>query len=351
MKTFRLPGLVDLHVHLRDPGQTHKEDFYTGTAAALVGGYTAIFDMPNNATPVTTAATLEEKIKSAKTKAVCDVGFHFGSLGDNLEEFNTVKDKVFGLKLYLNVTTGNYLLDPDYLVKIYNAWPKDKLVLLHAESDIILTSLEVVRRTGHRTHVCHVSSREELEPILKAKAEGLPITCGVTPHHLFMTEADKKRLGNYATMKPSLKTQADQDFLWEHLAEIDVIESDHAPHTKEEKDQPDEVFGVPGLETTLPLLLQAQREGRITQEEIIDKCSTKPAEIVGIKVEDNTYIEVDPVEYELKNEELRTKAGWSPFAGHQLFGKVSQVFIRGTKVFEDGKVLAEPGSGRILQAT
>src|SRR3989344_4242333 len=148
MKTFRLPGLVDLHVHLRDPGQTHKEDFYTGTSAALAGGYVAIFDMPNNATPITTLETLEEKIQSAKNKIVCDAGFHFGSLGDYLDEFDKVKGKVFGLKLYLNVTTGNYLLEPDNLVKIYQAWPKSKPILLHAEADIIDTVLEAVRRSG-----------------------------------------------------------------------------------------------------------------------------------------------------------------------------------------------------------
>src|SRR3990167_9198909 len=119
MKMFRLPGLVDLHVHLREPGQTHKEDFYTGTAAALAGGYTTVFDMPNNAVPITTAVSLDQKIKLAKAKAVCDIGFHFGSLGNNLAEFPKVANKAFGLKLYLNMTTGGYLLDPDNLVNIY----------------------------------------------------------------------------------------------------------------------------------------------------------------------------------------------------------------------------------------
>src|SRR5689334_5358828 len=115
--SITLPGLVDVHVHLREPGQTHKEDFYTGTSAALAGGYTAVFDMPNNAEPITTVARLKEKINLAKQKTVCDIGFHFGSLGDNLSEFAEAREMASGLKLYLNVTTGNYLLDPAHLLK------------------------------------------------------------------------------------------------------------------------------------------------------------------------------------------------------------------------------------------
>ena len=349
MKTIRFPGLVDLHVHLRDPGQTEKEDFYTGTMAALAGGYTTVFDMPNNIDPIMNKQKLDEKIAVAKQKIVCDIGFHFGSLGDNLKEFSKVKNEAFGLKLYLNVTTGNYLLEPDNLVKIYAAWPEDKPILVHAEADIIDTVLEAVRRSGHRTHVCHVSSKAELEPIIKAKQDGWPVTCGVTPHHLFLTKADKERLGNYATMKPVLKTQADQDFLWANLDAIDVFESDHAPHTKAEKDGAEEVFGVPGLETTLPLLLQAEREGKISREQIIDKCSICPAKIMNIKIDAQTYSEIEQIEYEIKNEELKTKCGWSPFAGRKVFGKVQKVFIGGTKVYEDGEVLIKAGEGAVLK--
>src|SRR5437868_5507535 len=125
-KIITLPGLIDPHVHLRDPGQTHKEDFYSGTSAALAGGYTTILDMPNNAEPITSLEKLNAKIASAKLQTVCDIGFHFGSLGDNFDQFPQVIDKVKGLKIYLNVTTGNFIINKDKLLEIYKAWPSTK---------------------------------------------------------------------------------------------------------------------------------------------------------------------------------------------------------------------------------
>ncbi len=342
---IQLPGLVDIHVHLRAPWQTHKEDFLTGTSAALAGGFTRVFDMPNNATAVTTEAILEEKLVAARRDAVSDVGFYFGSLGDNLDEFPKVMDRVRGLKLYLNVTTGGYKIDTDYLMKIFKAWRSDKPILLHAEADVIKIALDVVRETGQKTHVCHVSNRAELEPILAAKREGLDVTCGSTPHHLFLTDEDARRLGNFGQVKPELKPQADVDYLWEHFAEIDVVESDHAPHTVAEKKEG--TFGFPGLETTLPLLMQAEREGRLTREDLLDKLDAAPRRILGLAEEPDTFVEVEPVEFEISDKGLHTRAAWTPFVGRKGFGRVKRVTLRGTVVYEDGKVLAAPGSGRI----
>ncbi|MDO8639653.1 MAG: amidohydrolase family protein, partial [bacterium] len=146
MTKIILPGLIDPHVHLRDPGQTEKEDFYTGTCAAIAGGFTTILDMPNNKVPITTLERLEEKISFAKQKTACDIGFYFGSLGDNLDEFEKVKNKVFGLKLYLNETTGNFLINKEKLLKIFSAWPSDKPILLHAEDEAVSFVIETVRR-------------------------------------------------------------------------------------------------------------------------------------------------------------------------------------------------------------
>ena len=344
--SFTLPGLVDLHVHLRDPGQTHKEDFLSGTSAALAGGYTDIFDMPNNQEPIVSESALKAKIASAKEQIVCDVGFHFGSLGDNLDEFAKVNDRVSGLKLYLNVTTGNYLLSPEFLTKIFKAWDSPKPILVHAEADVIETVLKVTAETGQKTHICHVSCRAELEPIIRAKQAGLPVTCGVTPHHLFLSEQDEARLGNYGRMKPALKPQSDLDYLWDNLDQVDVIESDHAPHTHAEKDEG--AFGVPGLETTLPLLLQAEREGRLSRADIIAKCADNPRRILGLKADPTTSVEVEPVEFEITNDNLQTKCGWTPFAGMTGFGRVKTVTLRGEVVYRDGKVLAKPGSGRLV---
>lgn len=343
-----LPGLIDPHVHLRDPGQTNKEDFLSGTTAALAGGYTTIMDMPNNLEPITSLERLETKLTSARPKIVCDIGFHFGSLGDNFNEFPKIVDKVKGLKIYLNVTTGNFIIDKAKLLDIYKAWPSDKPILLHAEDDVSDLVLDTLRQTKKTTHICHVSSKYELSFVIKAKDEGLPISCGVTPHHLFLTEKDEKILGPYGRMKPSLKTQADQDFLWANMDYIDVIESDHAPHTKAEKESDPAPFGVPGLETTLPMMLTGVSEGHITQQQVIDRLYTNPARIFNIKADSTTKVEVEMIEYEIRNENLKTKAGWSPFAGRKVIGRVQRVDIRGITTYKNGKLLVRPGSGKII---
>jgi dihydroorotase-like cyclic amidohydrolase len=345
---IRLPGLIDVHVHLRDPGQTDKEDFTTGTSAALAGGFTTIVDMPNNATPITTLERLKEKRGIASEKTVSDIGFHYGSLGDNLDSFENAAKYSIGLKLYLNNTTGGYLLDAKHLREIYAAWPKESVVLLHVEEDVIDIAIESLQGLDRPVHVCHMPSRAILEKIIAAKRAGLPVTCGVCPHHLFLTTDDLDRLGVYGDMLPSLKTKQDQQYLWEHLDDIDIFESDHAPHTKAEKEAG--AHGVPGLETTLPLLLTAEKQGKITHEQIIEKCFTAPARIFNIPTYDDTYIEVDLDEYIIKNEDLLTKCGWSPFTGQTVNGKVKKVYIRGELVFDDGKVIAKPGSGRVLKS-
>lgn len=345
--TIKMPGLIDIHVHLRDPGQTDKEDFTSGTSAALAGGFTTVIDMPNNAQPITTLERLDEKRAIAEKKVVSDIGFHYGSLGDNLDTFKEAAKHSIGLKLYLNNTTGGYLLDAKHLREIYAAWPKESVVLLHVEEDVIDIAIESLEGLSRPVHVCHMPSKVILEKIIAAKQAGLPVTCGVCPHHLFLTNEDLDRLGVYGDMLPSLKSKEDQDYLWEHLDDIDIFESDHAPHTDEEKKAG--AHGVPGLETTLPLLLTAEKQGKITREQIIDKCFTAPARIFNIPTNDDTYIEVALGEFVIKNDELLTKCGWSPFAGQTVNGKVERVYIRGQLVFENGKVLTEPGSGRVLR--
>lgn len=350
MSNIRLPGLIDPHVHLRDPGETQKEDFYTGTVAALAGGYTTVMDMPNNKTPVTTLARLEEKRKIAKEKIVCDIGFHFGSLGDNLDEFEKVKDKVLGLKLYLNKTTGNYLLDKNHLSKIFTSWPSHLPILVHAQDETFTDVLEVVKQTPRKLHLCHLSTQFELELVMKAKESDLPVTCGVTPHHLFLNEIDENHLGPFGKMKPELKSKKDVDFLWKHIGAIDCIESDHAAHTVEEKTSPGQVpFGVPGLETTLPLLLTAVVKGKLTMEDVIRLCHDNPKKIFNIKTDKQTFVEVDLEEsYQINGAKLFTKSRWTPFDRLTVTGKVMSVTLHGKKVFEHGTILATPGSGKLL---
>lgn len=345
---IKLPGLIDPHVHLRDPGQTHKEDFLSGTSAALAGGFTTVMDMPNNPEPITTLERLQAKVETARPKTVCGLGFHFGTLGDNFDEFPKVIGLVKGLKVYLNVTTGNFIINKDKLLDIYRAWPGSKPILLHAEDDVSGMVWKVLKAQPKTTHMCHVSSQAELEFVIKAKDAGLPLTCGVTPHHLFLTDKDVERLGPFGRMKPYLKPKRDQDFLWQHLDYIDLIESDHAPHTKAEKESGTPPFGVPGLETTLPLLLTAEAEGKLTRQQLVDRLHYNAARIFNVVADEDTYIEVDQSEYEIKNEDLLTKAGWSPFAGRRAIGKVQKTVLRGQTLFENGQVLAKPGSGYII---
>lgn len=341
-----LPGLIDPHVHFRTPGQTHKEDFTSGTKAAIAGGFTAVIDMPNNKIPITSYRLLNEKIKIAEKQILCDVGFHFGSLGDDLSEFAKVKKEVFGLKLYLNQTTGNFIIDEQSLVEIYSKWPRSLPILVHAEEDVIDLVIQVCAKTKKKTHVCHVSSKEELKKIIKAKSKGLPITCGVTPHHLFLTEKDVKRLGAYGQMKPPVYDGFSQ-FAWKNLKWIDCIESDHAPHTVSEKRSKEPPFGVPGLETTLGLLLTAYSEGKLSIKEIKRLCHDGPAKIFGVK--QNAKIIIDEnEEWKVQGRDLFTKCKWSPFEGWRLKGKVKKVYIRNKLVFENNKFLVKPGTGRVL---
>lgn len=346
-----LPGLIDIHVHLRTPGQTYKEDFLTGTSAAIAGGFTTIFDMPNNKTPIASNTLLDEKMKLAQTQTVSNIGFYFGSLGDNLDEFEKVKTKAFGIKLYLNETTGNFLINEETLGNIYNAWFGGS-ILVHAEDDAVSAVIQNVERTRKATHFCHISLKSDLEQIMRAKERGLPVTCGVTPHHLFLTQEDSQKLGPFGTMKPYLKSANDVSYLWKNIQHIDVIESDHAPHTKEEKENPSDgksPFGVPGLETTLPLLLTAVNQEKLTIDDIKRLCHTNPKKILKIpNIETGMiYIDMDE-EYVIDNNRLFTKCAWSPFNGWQMQGKVKKVTIENNTVFENGNVLTKPGSGRVI---
>lgn len=339
VEVVTLPGLIDLHVHLRDPGQTQKEDFHTGSLAALAGGFTTIVDMPNNLKPITTADLLDEKIALAKDKALCDIRFNFGTLGDNFDQFPLVYDKVAGLKIYLNITTGNFIIDKSKLIEIYKAWESEKPIFLHAEDDVSELVLNTLKSVPRKTHICHISSKEELTFVMKAKDAGLPITCGVTPHHLFLTDKDFEKLGPYGKVKPYLKSSTDQKFLWDNLDAIDIIESDHAPHTKEEKEGPETPFGLPGLETTLPLMLTAETEGKLTRQQLLEKLHFTPAKIINLKTDPETKINVSMEEYEIKNEDLKTKCGWSPYAGRKVIGKTISVEIKSKKIYENGRFI------------
>lgn len=347
---LKLPGLIDPHVHLREPGATQKEDFETGTKAAIAGGYTTVLDMPNNPTPTVTQKALQEKINLATGRIFADVGFHFGASKESIQYFPQIQDKVFGLKLYMNHTTGELLIEDEAILEeIFSKWTKEKPVLVHAEAETLEKAISLAKKFGNKLHVCHVSLKKEAEMIKKAKEKGLNVSSEVTCHHLFLTEEDQKRLGPFGMMKPPLRSKEDQNALWEGIKDgtVDMIGSDHAPHTKEEKLGEKVPNGVPGLETSLPLLLTAVSDGRITIEKLIELTSINPRKVFNVPEQEDTYTEVDLEEQYTINEKLYTKSGWTPFAGMKVKGKVKKVVLRGQLVFDGqnifgpyGKVLA-----------
>lgn len=347
MAIIKLPGLIDPHVHLRDPGETEKEDFTTATASAIAGGYTTVIDMPNNKTPITTKARLEEKIAIARKKILCDVGFYFGTIGET-SELSTIQNKVFGLKIYLNETTGNYLLNnTDALEKIYSAW--NGLFVFHAEEKRIEDVIKLASQYRKPTHICHVATQTELQMISDAKEKDVPITCGVTPHHLFLSQKDEETLGPFSMVRPRLAKLSDVDFLWKHIGAIDVIESDHAPHTLKEKEGANPPYGIPGLETTLPLLLTAMSEGKLSLGHIMRLCFENPADIFHCKKDADTYSEIDlQYPWVISNDTLHTKSKCTPFDGWKVKGKILKTVIRGQVVFADDRILAKPGDGHVM---
>jgi dihydroorotase-like cyclic amidohydrolase len=346
MSLLKFPGFIDVHVHLREPAATHKEDFYTGSRAALKGGFTFMLDMPNNPTPTISLERLEEKIELSK-KALCDIGFHYGTNGLNIETFAQAAQnpKVFGLKLYCNHTTGEMLLENPVLVEqVFQSWPKGKPILVHAEGEQLAMAIRMAEKHDQRLHVCHITQASEVEMVQQAKKKGLQITAGVCPHHLFMTGADRETLGSLAMMKPPLGTQVDQDALWEGLNDgtIDVVETDHAPHTLEEKKGDPAPFGVPGLETAVGLLFKGVKDGKFPQEKMQTVFYDNAQKIFAIPRQEDTYIEIDPDKtWKVGEGGYETKCGWSPFEGWELPGVIEKVVLRGKVVVENQQVAVE----------
>jgi len=350
MPTIRIPGLIDPHVHLREPGGTHKEDFDSGTAAALAGGFTAVLAMPNTSPPLTDAPTLDLALAAARQKARCDYGLFLGAGGDNLEQVAALAGRCCGLKLYLDQTFGPLKLDGlDQVMQHLQRWPVRRPVAAHAEGRSLALVLLLAGLLDRPVHICHVSQAAEIRLIRLAKQRGFPVTCEVAPHHLFLAEGDLA--GGRAEVRPPLATTQDREALWENLAVIDCFATDHAPHTLAEKDGPNPPPGFPGLETALGLLLGAVRQGRMTMDDLLARCTTNPRRIFGLPEQPETWVEVDPdAAWKVQAAELHSRCGWTPFEGMSLQGRVRRVQLRGALAYDDGSVLAAPGYGRNLMA-
>lgn len=352
MTSITLPGLIDVHTHLRVPGGEHKEDFATGTAAALAGGMTMVLGMPNTSPPLATPEAMQAAYAQAQADARCDVGLFAGASPEQVEHLLALASHAVALKIYLNDTFGPLRVeDVPTLRACFKTWPRGKMIAMHAEKQSVAVGIGLAAAYDRSVHFCHVSRREEIELIADAKMRGLPVTCEVTPHHLFLTEADAARLGPLGDMRPVLGTESDVAALWAHLNDtVDCIATDHAPHTLPEKYSATPPPGVAGLETSLVLMLTAVTQNRLTLDRLIDLMAANPRRIYDLPKQSDTRVEVDMTPTTIRNEAMHSKCGWTPFDGMEVAGRVQRVILRGEVVFEDGVVTAVPGSGRVIPA-
>ena len=356
---IRLPGLIDPHVHVREPGQTHKEDWDTATQAALAGGVTTILAMPNTRPPIFDESTLELALDAARQKARCDYAQFVGAGPDNADVVPLLAPRAAGLKMYLDSTFGELRLDDMTLwLPHFQQYPKEYPIVLHSESRTMAAGILFAAIYDRPVHIAHISLKEEILLIKAAKERGIQVTCEVCPHHLFLTtdsplptgEGLGVRASGRKEVRPRLATQSDVDALWANLDVIDCFATDHAPHTLEEKDSDNPPPGFPGLETLLPLLMTAVSENRLTIDDILHKSVINPRRIFHIPEQPETWIDVDEnAEYEIRAADQFSRCGWTPFEGWKVRGKVRKVVLRGRTAFEDGKVLVEGGYGKSIR--
>ncbi len=345
---MRIPGLIDPHVHMREPGANHKEDWSSGTAAALAGGFTQVLAMPNTDPPLVDESSFALTSIRAKASARCDYGLFLGATENTALPAQTFAKHCIGLKLYLDQTYGPLRLDNMILWREhFTAWNNTRPMVVHAEGRTMAAAILMAALTNKPLHIAHVATREEITLVRAAKERGSKITCEVTPHHLFLTEDDLQP--GWREVRPRLGTQADVDALWENLAVIDCFATDHAPHTRLEKLSDKPPPGFPGLETALPLLLTAIHDGRLSLDELTIKMAQNPRRIFNIPTQPETWVELDlRHKHTLCSQNMESKANWTPFEGWQAYGRIKRVILRGSTVVEDGMVLASPGSGHSI---
>lgn len=352
-----MPGVIDVHTHMREPGITAKEDFATGSRACAKAGVTTFYDMPNTIPTTTTLEALKDKKKLASEKSIVNYGFHFGgSRNNNIDEIKKVLEakKANTVKIFMNVTTGEMLIEDEDILK--NVFKNSKLVLVHAENEMIDKAVEYNKNYGNGLYVCHIPSKEELKKVLEAKknselnTEKHPVYAEVTPHHLFLNEeiresTDRNKM--LLRMKPELRTKKDNEFLWEALnnGEVDTIGTDHAPHLISEKLEKI-TFGMPGVETSLALMLNAYNEGKVKLEMIQKLMSENPARIMKIskrgKLEEGYYADVIAVDLDKEwtvgvDDTIESKCGWTPYENWKLKGKNVLTIVNGKVVYQNNK--------------
>lgn len=344
---YVLPGIIDVHTHMRDPGLTHKEDFTSGSKACARGGVTTFIDMPNTIPVTVTETALMDKKDMMVGRAYVDYGFHFGgSKKDNSEEIKKVLDKVASTKIFLNMSTGDMLIEDEKVVE--NIFRESKIISVHAEEGMVEKAIEFCKKYDKELYLCHLSKASEIELLREAKAEGVKVFGEVTPHHLFLNVDDvnaTERSKMLLRMKPELKEKSDNEALWKALADgtLDSIGTDHAPHLIEEK-LAKLTYGVPSVENSLEMMLNGVKENRITFERLIEVMCKNPAKIFKIKNKgdiavgyDGDLVIVDINDNSpIKDDKVITKANWTPFENCNRGGRVLTTILRGEIVYNKG---------------
>ncbi|MHB8534608.1 MAG: dihydroorotase [Sulfuricaulis sp.] len=373
-----LPGVIDPQVHFREPGKEYKEDLGSGSRAAVKGGVTSFLEMPNTIPPTTTQAALDDKLKRAAEKCVANYGFFIGATPDNLDAINHAHPAC-GIKIFMGASTGDLLVDKaEDLERIFANG--ERLIAVHAEDEarirarreqfknrhdvaahseirdnlcaLLATELALAfsKKYRRRLHILHLSTHEEVELLRRDKPAW--VTAEVIPNHLLLNVDDYARLGSLVQMNPPIRRPEDNAALWAglHDGAIDFIATDHAPHTLEEKraPYPGSAAGMPGVETSLPLMLTEMKAGRCTLAEIQKWMCHGPAAAYGIRNKgkilegwdaDLTLVDIDRARA-VRDEDMFTKVRWSPFHGRELYGWPLYTIVGGQIVYDRGKIRA-----------
>ena len=380
-----LPGVIDSHVHFREPGLVHKEDLETGSRGAVLGGVTAVFEMPNTKPNTDSAAAVADKLARARDRMWCDHAFYVGATADNAEELRDLErlPGTAGVKIFMGASTGSLLVAEDEnLARVLRSG--SRRVAIHAEDEARMTAragervegdpsshpvwrddesamlatrriLGIARETGRKIHILHVTTPAELALIAENKDIA---TCELTPQHLTLAGEDAyPRLGTFAQMNPPIRSAAHRDGLWAYLRQgvPDVLGSDHAPHTREEKAKPYPASpsGMPGVQTLLPLMLNHVAEGRLSLQHLIELTSAGPQRVFGLRTKGRIALGYDAdfsvvdlkARWTIEESWLASRCGWSPFSGMTISGRPVGTIIRGHKVMWENQLANDaPGA-------
>ena len=355
-----LPALIDVHVHFRDFKQTDKEDWQSGSRAAVKGGVATVMDMPNTEPPTVTLEMIRKK-RALAEKSLVNFGLYGGIVKENVEKIEELAREVDAFKLYMGETTGGlHITDPKLQARIFKLVAQTGKVLTahaqrggqyernvkkitQAEAYDLEKAIEMAARFNTKLHLAHVTTLKGVETIVVAKKDGVDVTCETCPHYLFFTQTDLEGRGRaFLKVNPPLATEEDRRFLWEEALPkgfIDIIASDHAPHTLEEKSQELQKApaGVPAIETTLPLLLDAMNHKKLMSAKLIELCCVNPTKRFGFLKKGKIAVDYDAdfvvvdigLKKKVEREELATKCGWSPYEGFELQGWPVMTIVKG----------------------